>query len=114
MTSFLDVPLVGECFSRIASIPLCNITVDGFFTLSGPLPGESDDPVDVGPPAEVDHPDGLVDVVVVHDGAVGEVGVGVAVHREGGVTVAPLLPRVLLVVRPGVLAESLVRYLKLR
>ena len=83
-------------------------------TLSGSLPGEDDDAVDVDGPAQVDHPDGVVDVVVVHDGAVGEVGVGVAVHREGGVTVAPLLPRVLLVVRPGVLAEGLVRYLKLR
>ena len=81
-------------------------------TLSGSLPGEDDDAVDVCGPAQVDHPDGVVDVVVVHDGAVGQVGVGVTVDGERGVTVAPLLPRVLLVVRPRVLAEGLVRHCK--
>ena len=76
--------------------------------MSGSLPGEYDDAIDVCGPAQVDHPDGVVDVVVVHDGAVGQVGVGVAVDGEGGMAVPPLLPRVLLVVRPGLLPEGLV------
>ena len=77
--------------------------------MSGSLPGEDDDAVDVCGPAQVDHPDGVVDVVVVHDGAVGQVGALLAVHRQAAVPVLPLLPRVPLVVHPGRALETLVR-----
>ena len=81
-------------------------------TLTLSLPCEHQDTIDSDSLAQVHHEHGLVHVVVVHDGAVGQVGVGVAVDGERGVTVAPLLPRVLLVVRPRVLAEGLVRHCK--
>ena len=70
-------------------------------TLSGSLPSEDDDAVDVDGPAQVDHPDGVVDVVVVHDGAVWQVGAFLPVHGQAAVPVLPLLPRVPLVVHPG-------------
>ena len=73
------------------------------------LPGDDHDPADGGAGAEVDHEDGLVHVVVVHDGAVGQVGALLAVHRQAAVPVLPLLPRVPLVVNPGRALETLVR-----
>jgi hypothetical protein len=51
-------------------------------TLSRALPREHDHPVYVDLLSEVDHPYGVVNVVVVHDGAVRQVGVAVAVDGE--------------------------------
>ena len=73
------------------------------------LPGDDHDAADGCAGAEVDHEDGLVHVVVVHDGAVGQVGALLAVHRQAAVPVLPLLPRVPLVVHPGRALETLVR-----
>ena len=92
------------------SLPCCSVPI----TLSGSLPREDDHAVDIHGFPQIDHPDRVVHVVVVHDGAVGKVGVGVAVDGEGGMAVPPLLPRVLLVVRPGVLSEGLVGHWKHR
>ena len=72
------------------------------------LPGDDHDSADGGAGAEVDHEDGLVHVVVVHDGAVGQRVVQVAVDGQRGVTVAPLFPLVTLVVHPRVALVSLV------
>ena len=77
-------------------------------TLSGSLPGDDDSSVDGRLLAEVDHPDGRLDVVVVHDGAVGQRRVGLAVDGQRRVAVAPFLPRVTLVVHPRRLTERLV------
>ena len=73
-----------------------------------PLPRDDDDAVDEGVLAEVDHPDGVLDVVVVEVGAIPEVGVQLSVNGERAVAVAPLLPRVTLVVDPCHLVEGLV------
>ena len=69
-------------------------------TLSLSLPGGDDDAIDPGLLAQVDHPHGMVHVVVVHDGTVGQVRVHLPVHGQAGVAVAPLLPRVTFVVHP--------------
>ena len=77
-------------------------------TLSLSLPCEYEDPVDVLPGPQVHHEHRLVHVVVVHDGAVGQVGALLTVHRQGAVPVLPLLPRVPLVVDPGAALVRLV------
>ena len=77
-------------------------------TLTLPLPRDDDDAVDEGVLAEVDHPDGVLDVVVVEVGAVPQVRVQLAVDCQRAVAVAPLLPRVTLVVHPSHLVEGLV------
>ena len=82
-------------------------------TLPLPLPGDDDDAVDEGVLAEVDHPDGVLDVVVVEVGAVPQVRVQLAVDCQRAVAVAPLLPRVPLVVHPSHLVEGLVGYWKI-
>ena len=73
------------------------------------LPGDDHDPADGGAGAEVDHEDGLVHVVVVHDRTVGEVRVLLTVHCQRAVSILPLLPRVPLVVHPGLAKVRLVR-----
>ena len=85
------------------------VRVGGDLVLSRPLPGQDEDPVDRGLAADVDHPHGLIGVVVVEDGAVGEIGVLLPVHGQGAVAVLPLLPAVALVVGPGVPLVRLVR-----
>ena len=53
------------------------------------------------PASEVHHPDGVVDIVVVQDGALVEVIALVAVHGQLGVAVRPVLPALALVVHPS-------------
>ena len=77
-------------------------------TLSCSLPSKQHNTVDLGAGAQVHHEDRLVHVVVVHDGAVGQVGVLLPVNGQGAVAVLPLLPRVALVVHPGVALVRLV------
>ena len=76
-------------------------------TLTLSLPCEHQDTIDSDSLAQVHHEHGLVHVVVVHDGAVGQVGALLPVHGQGAVSVLPLLPRVTLVVDPG---GALVRF----
>ena len=78
-------------------------------TLTLSLPCEHQDTIDSDSLAQVHHEHGLVHVVVVHDGAVGQVGALLAVHRQAAVPVLPLLPRVPLVVNPGRALETFVR-----
>lgn len=66
------------------------------------MPGDDDDAVDVALLAEIDHPDGIVDKVIVEDGAAVERGVGVAVHGQRRPPVLPILPQMALVVQPRV------------
>jgi len=55
-------------------------------------PGENDDAGHGADAAEVDHPDGFLDVEVVEDGAAVDAMVaGVTVHRSGGVASHPLV-----------------------
>ena len=70
-------------------------------TLARSLPGEHHNAIHLCGSAQIHHEHRLVHVVVVHDGAVGQVGVLLAVHGEGGVAVLPLLPGVPLVIDPG-------------
>ena len=67
-------------------------------TLSFALPSEDDDAVDEHLATEIHHPDGAVVEVVVQDGAPVQAGVAVAVHRQTGPSVFPVLPHVTLVV----------------
>ena len=76
-------------------------------TLTLSLPCEHQDTIDSDSLAQVHHEHRLVHVVVVHDGAVGQVGALLPVHGQGAVSVLPLLPRVPLVVDPG---GALVRF----
>ena len=64
--------------------------------------------IDSVPGPEVHHEHRLVHVVVVHDGAVGQVGALLAVHGQAAVPVLPLLPRVPLVVHPGLAKVGLI------
>ena len=80
-----------------------------WLTLSSALPGENDHTADLGAAPEVHHEHRLVHIVVVHDGAVGQVGVLLPVHGQRAVPVLPLLPRVALVVHPGLAKVRLVR-----
>ena len=73
------------------------------------LPGVYHDAIDCVPGPEVHHEHRLVHVVVVHDGAVGKVGVLLPVHGQAAVAVLPLLPGVPLVIHPGRALERLVR-----
>ena len=73
------------------------------------LPSDHHDAIDGVPGPEVHHEHGLVHVVVVHDGAVGKVGVLLPVHSQAAVPVLPLLPGVALVIHPGGALESFVR-----
>ena len=57
--------------------------------LSSFAPGEYDDAGDLDLLAEVDHPDGPVDVEVVEDGAGVERSVGDSVHCSAGASVLP-------------------------
>ena len=81
-------------------------------TLALALPGQDHHAVDLLLRAEVNHEDGLVRVIVVHDGTVGQVGVLLTVHSQGAVSVLPLLPGVSLVVDPGLALEGLVGHYK--
>ncbi len=74
--------------------------------MSSSLPGYDNRTVDVRLLAEVDHPDGGLDVVVVHDGAVWKCCVRLAVDRQRRVTVPPLLPDVG-VIKPLITSSSL-------
>ena len=76
--------------------------------MSSALPGENHDTADLCAAAQVDHEDRLVHVVVVHDGAVGQVRVLLPVHGQRAVPVLPLLPRVTLVIHPRLAKVSLV------
>ena len=80
-----------------------------WLTLSSALPGENDHTADLGAAPEVHHEHRLVHIVVVHDGAVGQVGVLLPVHGQRAVPVLPLLPCVALVVHPGLAKVRLVR-----
>ena len=77
-------------------------------TLALALPGDHHDAIDGVPGPEVHHEHRLVHVVVVHDGAVGQVGALLAVHGQAAVSVLPLLPGVTLVIHPGGALERLV------
>ena len=78
------------------------------FTLSSALPGEHHHTADLGAATQVDHEHRLVHVVVVHDGTVGQVGVLLTVHGQRAVPVLPLLPRVPLVIHPGLAKVGLI------
>ena len=78
------------------------------YTLTGPLPGEDDCTVDSHLGSQVHSPKRLVDVVVVHDGAIGQVGVQLAVDGQVGVSVSPLGPGVAFVIHPRFFSKSLV------
>ena len=73
------------------------------------MPCEDHDTADFGAVPKVDHEDGLVHVVVVHDRTVGKVRVLLTVHCQRAVSILPLLPRVPLVVHPGLAKVRLVR-----
>ena len=77
-------------------------------TLSCSLPGKQHNTVDLGSGAQIHHEHRIVHIVVVHDGAVGQVGVLFAVHGQGTVAILPLLPGVALGVHPGVALVRLV------
>ena len=76
--------------------------------MSSSLPCEDHNTADFGSVPKVDHEDGLVHVVVVHDRTVGKVRVLLPVHCQRAVSILPLLPRVPLVVHPRLLREGLV------
>ena len=76
--------------------------------MSSALPGEYHHTADFGATTQVDHEHWLVNVVVVHDGAVGQVGVLLPVHGQRAVPVLPLLPGVTLIVHPCLAEVSLV------
>ena len=76
------------------------------------LPGEDDDAVDLSLRSEVHHEDWLVNIVIVHDGTVGQVAVLLTVHCQGAVAVLPLLPGVSLVIHPGLPLEGFVCHCK--
>ena len=78
------------------------------FTFSLAIPEGQHDAVHFPPASEVHHPDGVVHVVVVQDGALVEVVTLVAVDGQLGVAVRPVLPALSLVVHPG---RSLVRHI---
>ena len=80
-----------------------------FLTLALALPRDHHDATDGGPGPKVHHEHWLVHVVVVHDGAVGQIGVLLPIHGEAAVSVLPLLPGVPLVIHPGGSLEGLVR-----
>ena len=82
---------------------------ENWLTLSSALPGENHHTADLGAAPEVHHEHRLVHIVVVHDGAVGQVGVLLPVHGQRAVPVLPLLPCVALVVHPGLAKVRLVR-----
>ena len=77
-------------------------------TLTLALPCVDHDAIDGVPGSEVHHEHRLVHVVVVHDGAVGQVGALLAVHGQAAVPVLPLLPGVTLIIHPGGALERLV------
>ena len=77
-------------------------------TLSCSLPGKQHNTVDLSFGAQIHHEHWLVHIVIVHDGAVGQVGILLAVHGQGTVAVFPLLPGVALVVHPSVALVRLV------
>ena len=77
-------------------------------TLARSLPGEDHNAIHLGGSAQIHHEHRLVHVVVVHDGTVGQVGVLLPVHGQRAVPVLPLLPRVPLVVHPGLAKVGLI------
>ena len=76
--------------------------------MSSALPGENHHTADLGAATQVDHEHRLVHIVVVHDGAVGQVGVLLPVHGQRAVPVLPLLPCVPLVIHPRLAKVRLV------
>jgi len=74
-------------------------------TLAFALPCDYDDPVDVVFVAQIDHPDGLFDEVVIDDGASVKSRLSTAIYRQIGSSILPVLPQVALVVQPRVVME---------
>lgn len=70
------------------------------------MPGDDDHAPDEPPLAQIDHPDGFVDVEVVDDGAGAEGGLEAPVHSEARGAVVPAGPGVALVVHPGLALEG--------
>ena len=93
---------VGHVHRQLVQI-MDIVRVRGDLVLALALPGQHKDTVHALLLAQVDHPHGLVRVIVVKDGAVGQVGVLLAVNGETAVPVLPLLPAVALVVGPRLL-----------
>ena len=75
-------------------------------TLTLALPSDDDDAVDSDFAAQVHHPDGVLDEVVVQDGASMKDGIRVPVNGQTGASVLPVLPQMALVVEPRVPMES--------
>lgn len=71
-------------------------------TLTAPLPSDDHGAVDVALFAEVHHPDGVVDEVVVEYRATVERRVQIAVDGQRRPAVLPVLPQMALVVEPSV------------
>lgn len=67
-------------------------------TLALSLPCDHKDPIDVGLPAQVHHPDGFLHVEVVQDGATVQALVCIAIHSPRCMTMHPLITDVTLVV----------------
>lgn len=77
-------------------------------TLSLSLPSYYHNSIDLSLGTQIHHEDWLVHVVVVHDGAVGKVGILFSINSQGAVTVLPLLPSVSLVIDPSRALECLI------
>ncbi len=75
-------------------------------TLSLALPSDDDHAVDADFAAQVHHQDGVLDEVVVQDGASMEDGIRVPVNGQTGASVLPVLPQMALIVEPRVPMES--------
>ena len=77
-------------------------------TLSLSLPSHNHNSIDLSLGTQVDHEDRLVHVVVVHDGAVGKVGILFSINSQGAVTIFPLFPSVSFVIDPSWALECLI------
>ncbi len=75
-------------------------------TLSLALPSDDDHAVDADFAAQIHHPDGVLNEVVVQDGASMKDGIRVPVNGQTGASVLPVLPQMALVVEPRVPMES--------
>ena len=88
---------------------MCYVSMYFFPTLTLALPSDHHDAIDGVPGPQVHHKHGLVHVVVVHDGTVGQVSILLSIHSQAAVSILPLLPGVALVIHPGGALERLVR-----
>lgn len=75
------------------------------FILSLSLPSDYHNTIDVVFMTQIDHPDGVLDEVVVDDGAAVQGRLGAAVDGQIGPAVLPVFPQVPLIIQPRITME---------